>query len=298
MMNKHSLKDWLVAVRPWSFPASAMPVAVTLAFLYWMQQDVNWTNGVWALLNIIVFHAAGNTWSDYFDYKHRVDREDTHGVRTLTGGMFLPREIFRLSLGLLVVALLGGLGLLVRTGLPLLYIGIGGAACTLLYPALKYRALGDVVIFVAYALLPMLGTAYVATGVMDWTTMWAGVPVGLITVAILHANNTRDITTDVRADIRTLAMTVGAQASMAVYYVEVLFPFVWIAGCAAAGIFPWWTLLVLPALVPAVGNVRMMASYSVRGMEGISRLDELTAKLQLLFSLLLTLSFVLARVLS
>ena len=298
MMNKHSLKDWLVAVRPWSFPASAMPVAVILAFLYWMQQDVNWTNGVWALLNIIVFHAAGNTWSDYFDYKHRVDREDTYGVRTLTGGLFRPQEIFRLSLSLLVVALVAGIGLLVRTGLPLLYIGIGGAACTLLYPALKYRALGDVVIFVAYALLPMLGTAYVATGVMDWTTMWAGVPVGLITVAILHANNTRDITTDVRADIRTLAMTVGAQASMALYYVEVLFPFVWIVGCAAAGIFPWWTLLVFLALIPAVGNVRLMASYSVRGMEGISRLDELTAKLQLLFSLLLTLSFVLARVLS
>ena len=80
-MDKHSLKDWLVAVRPWSFPAFFMLVAVTLAYLYWMQQDVNWTNGVWALLNIIVFHAAGNTWSDYFDYKHHVDREDTHGVR-------------------------------------------------------------------------------------------------------------------------------------------------------------------------------------------------------------------------
>ena len=298
MMNKHSLKDWLVAVRPWSFPASAMPVAVTLAFLYWMQQDVNWTNGVWALLNIIVFHAAGNTWSDYFDYKHRVDREDTHGVRTLTGGLFRPQEIFRLSLSLLVVALVAGIGLLVRTGLPLLYIGIGGAACTLLYPALKYRALGDVVIFVAYALLPMLGTAYAATGRVDGSTMWAGVPVGLITVAILHANNTRDIETDVRAGISTLAMTVGVPVSMAVYYVEVLFPFVWVAGCAAAGVFPWWTMLVLPALVPAVGNVRLMASCSARGMEGIARLDELTAKLQLLFSLLLTLSFLLARVLS
>ena len=158
-MKKHVLKDWLVAVRPWSFPASAMPVAVTLAYLYWMQQDVNWTNGVWALLNIIVFHAAGNTWSDYFDYKHHVDREDTHGVRTLTGGLFRPQEIFRLSLSLLVVALIAGVGVMLRTGLPLLYIGIGGAACTLLYPALKYRALGDVVIFVAYAMLPMLGTA-------------------------------------------------------------------------------------------------------------------------------------------
>ena len=298
MVNKHSLKDWLVAVRPWSFPASVMPVVVTLAFLYWMRLDVNWINGVWALLNIIVFHAAGNTWSDYFDYRHRVDRADTHGVRTLTDGLFRPQEIFRLSLVLLLVALVAGVGLLMRTGLPLLYIGIGGVICTLLYPALKYRALGDLVIFVNFALLPMLGTAYAATGRVDWSTMWAGVPVGLITVAILHANNTRDIETDVRADIRTLAMTLGAPVSVAVYYLEVLLPFVWVVGCAAAGVFPWWTMLVLPALVPAVGNVRVMASYPVHGMEGISRLDELTAKLQLLFSLLLTLSFILARVLS
>ena len=297
-MDKHSLKDWLVAVRPWSFPASAMPVAVTLAYLYWMQQDVNWINGVWALLNIVVFHAAGNTWSDYFDYKHRVDREDTHGVRTLTGGMFRPQEIYRLSLSLLAVALVAGIGLLWRTGLPLLYIGMGGVACTLLYPSLKYRALGDVVIFIAYALLPMLGTAYVATGVVDWSTMWVALPVGLITVAILHANNTRDMETDVRADIRTLAMTVGARTSMLLYYLEVLVPFAWVVCCAAAGIFPWWSLLVLPALGPALGNVRLMACYPSTGMEGIARLDELTAKLQLLFSLLFALSFVLARVLS
>ena len=297
-MNRHSLRDWLVAVRPWSFPASAMPVAVTLAYLYWAGHEVNWVNGVWALLNIVVFHAAGNTWSDYFDFKHRVDREDTHGVRTLTGGMFRPEEIYRLSLSLLVVALAGGIGLLLRTGLPLLYIGIGGAACTLLYPALKYRALGDVVIFLAYALLPMLGTAYVAAGTVDWSTMWAGVPVGLITVAILHANNTRDMQTDVRADICTLAMTLGGRASMYLYCAEVLFPFGWVAGCAAGGVFPWWTLLVLAALAPAVGNVRLMACYPLTGMEGISRLDELTAKLQLMFSLLLTLSFLLARWLS
>ena len=297
-MGKHSFKDWMIAVRPWSFPASAMPVAVTLAYLYWMQHDVNWVNGVWALLNIVMFHAAGNTWSDYFDYKHRVDREDTHGVKTLTGGMFQLQEIFCLSLSLLAVALVAGILLLLRTGLPLLYIGIGGALCTLLYPALKYRALGDVVIFVAYALLPMLGTACVATGVIDWNTIWVALPVGLITVAILHANNTRDMQTDVRADIRTLAMTVGGKASMLLYCVEVLFPFGWVIGCAAGGVFPWWTLLVSLALIPAVGNVRMMSRYPVTGMEGISRLDELTAKLQLLFSLLLTLSFVIARLLS
>ena len=83
MKQKHTWKDWLLAVRPWSFPASAMPVAVTLAYLWWAGEAVNWTNGVWALLNIIVFHAAGNTWSDYFDYRRGVDREGIAGVPTL-----------------------------------------------------------------------------------------------------------------------------------------------------------------------------------------------------------------------
>ena len=99
---KHSFKEWMIAVRPWSFPASAMPVLVTLAFLNYAGYEMNWWYGVWALLNIVVFHAAGNTWSDYFDYKKGVDREDTFGAKTLTDGMFTPKEIYRLSLGLLV----------------------------------------------------------------------------------------------------------------------------------------------------------------------------------------------------
>ena len=287
-----------MAVRPWPFPASAMPVAVTLAYLWWMGQEVNWLNGVWALLNIIVFHAAVNTWSDYFDYRREVDAKDTFSVRTLTEGLFTPKEIYHLSVGLLVVALIGGIGLLVRTGLPLLYIGIGGVACTLLYPPLKYHALGDAVIFVAYALLPMLGTAYAATGVMDGSTLWIALPVGLITVAILHANNTRDIPTDRRAHIRTLAMTLGGRVSVFLYAFEVLFPFGWIAGCAAGGVLPWWALLTLPALCMAWSNVRRMRLFFTVGREGIVSVDERTAQLQLLFSLLLIVSFVVAGVLS
>ena len=293
-MGKHSFKDWMIAVRPWSFPASAMPVAVTLAYLYWMQHDVNWVNGVWALLNIVVFHAAGNTWSDYFDYKHRVDREDTHGVKTLTGGMFQLQEIFRLSLSLLAVALVAGILLLLRTGLPLLYIGIGGALCTLLYPALKYRALGDVVIFMAYALLPMLGTAFVATGVIDWNTIWVALPVGLITVAILHANNTRDVQTDRRAGIHTLVMCLGRRASVGLYAFEVLFPFLWISYYAANGVLPAWSLLIWLALVPALQNTRSAVRSFKEGAAVIVRLDEKTAQFQLLFSLLLAVAFILA----
>lgn len=284
----------MAAVRPWSFPASAMPVAVTLGWLFSRHADACWTNGVWALLNIVVFHAAGNTWSDYFDFRKHVDDKDTFGVKTLTSGMFSKREIFWLSVSLLVVAVAAGIGLWLRTGMPLLYIGIGGALCSVLYPFLKYRALGDIVILFAYALLPALGTVYAATLEIDWSSLYIAVPVGLITVAILHCNNLRDITTDSRAKISTLAMKLGGRISVWLYCFEILFPFLWISGCVVAGVFPVWSLIVWLAAIPAAGNVRMALSYFREGASSIARLDEATAKLQLVFSLLFAVAFVLS----
>ncbi len=293
-MKKHTAKEWLIAVRPWSFPASAMPVIVTLAYLFARHDDVNWVNGVWALLNIIVFHAAGNTWSDCFDYRKGVDAEDTFGARTLTSGMFSFMEILTLSTVLLAVAVAGGVGLWLRTGMPLLYIGLGGVLCTVLYPILKYNALGDLVIFCAYALLPTLGTVYAAASVIDPGVLMIAVPVGSITVAILHCNNLRDIGTDSRAHISTFAMKIGPRASVAIYCLEILGPFVWLTVCAFFGVVPWWCLLVWGAFFPALQNVRTEVAYLKTGASAISGLDEATARLQLLFSFLLAAGFVIS----
>ncbi|WP_291530764.1 prenyltransferase [Bacteroides sp. UBA939] len=290
-MKKHSLKDWLIAVRPWSFPASAMPVLVTLVYLYWAHSTILWVNGLLALASIIFFHASGNAWSDYFDFEKGVDREDTFGVKTLTSGQFTPREIRNLALGLLVPALALGLWLMYRTGLPLFWIGLGGLACSLLYPWLKYRAFGDAVIFVAYAILPTLGVSYISVGAFIPEVLLIIVPVGLITVAILHANNTRDIETDVRAGITTFAMKAGMKTNIVLYLFEVLFPILWIVVCVVLGYFPWWSLLTVVTVLPAVANVRTMLRLPKEGIRAIYNLDEKTAKLQLLFSLLLTVGF-------
>ena len=286
-----------MAVRPWSFPASAMPVVVALAFLWWKEWEMDWVNGVWALVNIVLFHAAGNTWSDYFDFRHQVDTKESSSVPSLTEGVFRPGEVMRLSVGLLVVAVAGGIGLLARTGWPLLYIGVAGVLLSLLYPSLKYRAWGDFVIFINYSLLPMLGTAYVVTGNLLWDVLWLALPVGLITVAILHANNTRDIQTDREASIRTLAMELGAVASVRLYAFEVLLPFAWVVLCCCFSVLPPLSLLVFVAFGMAWRNVCRMKSLFKGGREGIADLDQRTAQLQLVFSLLLVVSFVISRLL-
>ena len=294
-MRKHTFGEWMIAVRPWSFPASAMPVIVTTAFLFWKGYEINWGFAVWALLNIIVFHAAGNTWSDYFDFKKKVDADDTFGAKTLTTGMFQPEEIKKLALGLTAVAVAGGLALLALTGLPLLWIGIGGVLCTLLYPMLKYNALGDLDILLAYAFLPTLGTSFVVTGAVVPSVLLIALPLGLITDGILHSNNTRDMHTDSRAGIKTMAMSLGVKSSAVLYGFEMLFPFVWIGVCSIAGFMPIATVIAFMTLPVAIACAQTMKNSVEGGLQMIADLDVRTANLQLFFSLLLTVAFVVAR---
>ncbi len=292
-MKKHSFGEWMIAVRPWSFPASAMPVIVTTAFLFWKGYAISWGFAVWALVNIIIFHAAGNTWSDYFDFRKKVDADDTFGAKTLTAGMFDKKEIFRLSVALTCVATAGGLGLLALTGLPLLWIGIGGLLCTLLYPMLKFNALGDLVILLAYAFLPTLGTSFVAAGVVDWSVLLIALPVGLITDGILHSNNTRDMLTDRRAGITTMAMKLGTKASAWLYAFEMIFPYVWIGVLSIAGELPVYTIAIFLTIPVAIGCAKTMLT-AAEDVKIIADLDVRTANLQLLFSVLLTIAFAVA----
>ncbi len=286
-MNKHSLKDWILATRPWSFPASTMPVVVTIAWCWAKGLEVNWWFGLWALINIIFVHAAGNVWSDIADYRSGVDADDTFGVRQLVDKQFTPQEFRRLSICLNIIAVLGGLALVYLTGPTLLYIGVLGILLSLGYPRLKYNAMGDFVIIMCYSLLPMTGVSYIVTGAIQWQVLWLALPVGLITVGILHANNVRDIETDDRAGIHTFPMLTGRRFGVKLYAVEVLLPFVWLLGLMAFGVEPWWLLTAFLALPVALGNARTILNYEQGGKASYANLDERTAKLQMIFSILL-----------
>lgn len=290
----HSIKAWLIATRPWSFPASAMPVVVCTAYLYGLEKSPDWLMALWTLVTILLFHATGNTWSDYNDYKKGVDREDTIGGTSITSGEFSLGEIKRLSFILLGVSVLSGLMIAAVAGLPVLYFGLAGFILTILYPWLKYRALGDVDILLTYSLLPLLGTSYVVTGAIQWEACWLVLPIGLITVGILHSNNMRDSNQDRRAEIETFAMKIGARASAVIYAFEVLFPFVAVAVCAVTGIFPILSLIVFSAVKIAWNNALMAMKYQQMGMEAMRGIDERTAQLQLIFSMLLSVSFLIS----
>lgn len=298
-MKKHSFKDWLFAVRPWSFPASTMPVLDCLCLTVWYctlkGTEYSLVNGFLAIFGIVLFHASGNVISDYFDHKTGVDKYATD--KPLTNESFTPKEFLILGSVLFVIAVIMGFIMLWRSNISLLYVGILGSILTLVYPFFKYRAMGDIFIFVSYAIVPILGTSIVVGQQVNMNSLIAlAIPVGLITVAILHANNIRDIVTDNKANIRTFAGIIGKKASIYLYHVEILLPYIYVVIMAILGLLPYMSLLVFISLPIALKNCKQMQQVFIN-TEMVVGMDGNTAKLQMIFSLLLSAGMVIETIL-
>ena len=293
---KHTVKDWILTTRPWSFPASAMPVLTTFAYMTWVcsiyDLKIDWVSGILAVVGIIFFHASGNMLSDVRDYKKGVDKG--LDFMPLVNGSFTPKEYVRFSLILFTIGLAIGFYIMSRCGWPLLYSAVYGAFFTLTYATFKYFALGDLVILLSYAIIPIMGTTYATISEYYTPALVLALPIGLITVGILHVNNTRDIESDRTAGIRTLAMLIGRNASLKLYAFEVLVPFLLIIATVCCGWLPWYSLIALLAAPKAWQNARIVLSAKEKGAEVLAPIDAATAQLQLMFSLLLTVSLFLA----
>lgn len=273
-----------------------MPVLTTFAFMAWNSSQggspIDWVSGILAVVGIVFFHASGNMLSDIRDYKKGVDEGLQH--MPLVNGSFTTKEYLCFSLTLFVVGVAIGLYIMSRCGLPLLYAALCGAFFTLTYATFKYYALGDLVIFLSYGVIPILGTTYATISEYYYPALVLALPIGLITVAILHVNNTRDIASDRAAGIRTLAMLLGKRASINLYVFEVYFPFVLVIATVCCGWLPWYSLIVLLAFPKARANARTVRSSRKQGNECLNMMDAATSQLQLMFSLLLAVSLFVA----
>ena len=151
---KHSLKDWVVATRYWSFTVSAMPVLATAAWLF--SRDILSADYpvvlclILSVLGVILLHAAGNVLSDYYDYKSGVDNEDAFAVPNLVFHHFEPKEYLIFSILLFIAGIAVGVVITLLSGPGLLIVGAVGVLLTALYSFLKFRALGDLDIFLIF----------------------------------------------------------------------------------------------------------------------------------------------------
>lgn len=221
------LKKVILATRPWSFPASIMPVLIGLAYVYFQHSvtgvPVKWWALPLVLFSAIAFHAAGNMISDYHDAKTGVDKLESFGDTNMMLNKTFSEKAF-LSLGFvwLSLAILAGIFLMWFSVWKLLFFGLFGMACTFLYYKMKYSGWGDVVIFFTFGFAIVNGTVFALSGILNIQSICISIPVSLLTTAILHANNTRDVPLDKEAGIKTFSMILGLRRAKIYYILLVL----------------------------------------------------------------------------
>ena len=282
---------WVQGARPRTLGASVTPVIVGTAAA---GSVIAWRFAA-ALLVGLAFQVGVNLANDYQDGVRGVDTSARLGPPRLTAsGTASPRSVLLASLGCVFVAGVAGLALAVATTWWLVPIGALAMLALWLYSGgprpYAELGLGEVMVFAFFGLMATAGSAYVQVERVPTAAWWASVPVGLLAVAILVANNLRDIPTDAATGKRTLAVRLGDRRTRAFYRACVAVAF----GSVVVGVIidlanegsglPAWSLLSLVALPLALGPLRAIGIAQGRGL--VSVLVG-TVRLQVVFGVLL-----------
>ncbi|MFP4066011.1 MAG: prenyltransferase [Spirochaetaceae bacterium] len=293
-----TLRTWLDTLRPYSFPASIVPVLLAPAVAVSEAHPVSRPILPLFLVAVLAFHAGTNVLNDYYDFIHGVDREgvaDAAGV--LVHGSVSPR-FMRVS-GHCYFALAALLSAVIAAlrGVELLVVAALGGTAAYLYTgkrfSLKYYAAGDLLVFLLLGPV-MTGSAFYAlTGIVTANAVVSGIVPGLLVTLILEANSIRDLDTDRDAGIRTLSGLLGRRGAVGLYVgllamLYLLVALQWVRGTAPATV-----AVVLLSLPLAVGSLRGVLTKSTdrEVMNGVLRKS---AALETVFGSLYILGFVAA----
>ena len=272
------------------------------AVLAWVNpnETVSWWLLPFVLLAGLLYHSAANVVSDYFDYKRGVDRVGTMGGSgVLVGGLMQPRTLFVGGLAMFAAGTALGLWMVSIRGVPLLYLGLAGLIGGFFYGGwplqLKYRGLGELVIFLLFGPLMVIGSYFVLTGSLGPLTslVLVSLPIGLLVAAILNANNFRDIADDSHAGITTVSNAFGVKVAAAQYYILVAGAYLSVIVMVAFSVIPYWTLLVALSIPPALKVIRKIHSTDQTNTSDLALIDQMTAQVHLLFGVLLMLGILL-----
>lgn len=205
--------QWLEGARLRTLPMAIAPVVIGSAAAFELGSFIL-LNAVLALLVGILMQVGVNYANDYSDGVRGTDDNRVGPLRLTASGAASPSAVRRASFASFGAALLAGLVLIVLSGSWwLLLIGL---ACVLAgwgYTGgsnpYGYLGLGDVFVFVFFGLVATLGTTYTQAGQVSLASFLGATGTGLIAMALLMANNVRDIPTDIEAGKKTLAVRLG-----------------------------------------------------------------------------------------
>src|SRR5207342_2688031 len=191
-----TVAHWVAGARPRTLPAAVSPVlAGTAVALY--DDGAVWWKALLALVVSLALQVGVNYANDYSDGIRGTDDVRVGPMRLVGSKVATPAAVKRAAFLAFGVAGVAGLVLAASTAWWLVAVGLACILAAWFYTGGKkpygYLALGEVMVFVFFGLVAVIGTTYVQTESWEPGAVYTGIGVGALACAILVVNNLRDI---------------------------------------------------------------------------------------------------------
>ena len=223
-----TLAQWIEGARPRTLPAAVAPVLVGTAAAH-AAGNANLGLGVLALVVALGFQVGVNYANDYSDGIRGTDDDRVGPMRLVGSGAARPGQVKAAAFGVLGLGALAGIALTARSGQ--WWLLAVGAACIVsawFYTGgsrpYGYRGLGEVAVFLFFGPVAVLGTEFTQAGRISGLGIGAAIGSGLLSCAVLVANNLRDVGSDAVVGKRTLAVVLGDRDTRVLYAALVVIP--------------------------------------------------------------------------
>ncbi|MBM3917628.1 MAG: 1,4-dihydroxy-2-naphthoate octaprenyltransferase [Sphingomonadales bacterium] len=243
------IKAWLHAARLRTLPLSVSGIIVGTGLAGILGVYDGQIFGL-ALLTTIGFQVLSNFANDLGDSQKGTDNANRVGpARAIQSGQLSAAQM---KTGMWVVGLLSLLSalLLIKLSIPNLsttaiyayvFLAVLCIAAAITYTVGKnaygYRGLGDLMVFVFFGLVSVIGVFLLYGEGFEWLVLFPAVSIGAWSTAVLNLNNLRDIDNDAQMNKRTLVVKMGFQKGK-LYHV----------GLMATGLATWFFTVYLLAI--------------------------------------------------
>ena len=241
---------------------------------------MEWNTFIFIFLGGSFLHLAANTYNDYFDWTSGTDQINNDyflqlsgGSRAIELGLISEKQLFRLATSFLALSGIMGIAIMATLGdnkFELFYYGLAGAFSAYFYTGYPLRlvarkGIGELLIGLNYGPLMTMGTVFAMTGIHNWDAFLFGIPLGILTTAILWINQFPDRASDEIAGKHHLVVVLGLERASWGYLILMISAFSSIYMLNIYKIIPESALLSMLALPFALYfSYIVITSYNAR----------------------------------
>ncbi|NEW81506.1 MAG: 1,4-dihydroxy-2-naphthoate polyprenyltransferase [Mariniphaga sp.] len=220
-----SIQSWIKASRLRTLPLAMSGILMGAALSYFdggFQMKIT----VLAIVTALFIQIFSNFANDYGDSQKGTDNQHRVGPkRTVQSGEISLKEMKVGMVSLIVLSLITGIWLVAEgtkehdrtTFLLFLAFGIVALIAAYRYTAgsnpYGYAGFGDVAVFLFFGILPVMGTYFLNSHMINPEIFLPAVSIGLFSTGVLNLNNMRDIENDRNSCKKTVVVRMGSDKS-------------------------------------------------------------------------------------